>query len=220
MPSQVKLLQVLQERTVQRVGGERSIEVDVRILAATNSDLGVAMQDGSFRRDLYFRLNVFGIEIPPLRERREDLGLLIDHFVDRFNNHFGREIEEVHELVLEAFAQYDWPGNVRELEGLIERAFILEESSVLSPESFPEELFSEAEHVEAIPFETDLPLGEVRRRAIADVERIYLKQLLERHQGRMVVAAKAAGISDRQLRNLMTRHGLRKEDFRPPRGGR
>ncbi len=217
---QVKLLQVLQDRTVQRVGGERAIEVDVRILAATNADLGEALQDGSFRRDLYFRLNVFGIEIPPLRERRADLPLLVEHFVERFNGHFGRSVEGVHELVMEAFQRYDWPGNVRELEGLIERAFILEDSPMLSPESFPDELFSDSDHFEAVPIETDLPLSEARRRAVADIERVYLKQLLEQHQGRIGEAARAAGITDRQLRNLMSRHGLHKEDFRPARRGR
>ena len=212
--TQIKLLQVLQDHTIQRVGGEQVLEVDVRVLAATNLDMEAAVDDGSFRKDLFYRLKVFPIEVPPLRERREDVPLLVEHFLDRLNQLQGRGIDEVHPLVLEAFDRYDWPGNVRELEGLVERAYILENSSVLSPESFPEELFSRDESVTQVAVPASETLRSVRQRVVDDTERLYLKQILEVHRGRIDRSAAAAGITVRQLRNLMRKHGLRKETFK------
>ncbi len=139
--AQIKLLQVLQDRTFQRVGGEENIEVDVRIIAATNRDLIKMYNEGLFRNDLYYRLSVFPIEVPPLRERKEDIPLLVEVFLRRLNKFNSKEIHDVHPAVMEAFQEYSWPGNIRELENLIERAYILEKSSVLTPESFPSELF-------------------------------------------------------------------------------
>ena len=215
--TQIKLLQVLQDQTIQRVGGEQAIEVDVRILAATNLDLEQAVKDGSFRKDLFYRLRVFPIEIPPLRQRREDIPLLVEHFLERLNQLYARDIVEVHPLVLEAFDRYAWPGNVRELEGLLERAYILEDSSTLTPDSLPDELFGRDEAVTKVAVPADETLQAVRQRVVADAERLYLKQLLDEHAGRIARTAEAAGISVRQLHNLMKKHGLRKERFKQPR---
>ena len=134
---QVKLLNVLQERSIQRVGGERDVEVDVRILTATNVDLSRLVQDGDFRSDLFFRLNVFPIEVPPLRNRREDIPSLVESFLDRMRGLYQKDITEIHPAVMEAFRAYSWPGNIRELENLLERAYILETSEILTPENFP-----------------------------------------------------------------------------------
>ena len=216
--TQIKLLQVLQDHTIQRVGGEQALEVDVRVLAATNLDLESAVGDGSFRKDLFYRLRVFPIEVPPLRDRREDIPLLVEHFLERQNQLQGRGIEEIHPLVLEAFDRYDWPGNVRELEGLVERAYILENSSALTPESFPDELFSRDEAVTQVTVPASETLRAVRHRVVDDTERLYLKQILEAHCGRIDRSAVAAGITVRQLHNLMRKHGLRKETFKV--GGR
>ena len=147
---QVKLLQVLQDRTFQRVGGENTIFVDVRILAATNLNLKKAVEEGTFRRDLYFRFNVFPIELPPLRERLEDIPLLVQTFIKQFNSLYPKEIVDINPLVMEAFYRYDWPGNVRELESLMERAFLLENSSVLAPKSFPRDLFLNSKSIVAL----------------------------------------------------------------------
>ena len=214
LTTQVKLLQVLQERTFQRVGGEQTIEVDVRILAATNCDLHAAVAEGSFRKDLFFRLNVFPIEIPPLRHRREDIPLLVEIFFDRLGRLYAKPIIEVHPWVLEAFDCYQWPGNVRELESLMERAYILETSSVLRPESFPRELFADPEPLARLPLDPAEPLAVVRQRAVDEVERRYLCEQLARHRGRIDATARAAGVTARQLHNLMVKHDLRKEDFR------
>ena len=212
--TQIKLLQVLQDHTIQRVGGEQVLEVDVRVLAATNLDMEAAVDDGSFRKDLFYRLKVFPIEVPPLRERREDIPLLVHQFLDRLNQRQGRGIDEVHPLVLEAFDRYDWPGNVRELEGLMERAYILENSSALTPESFPDEMFCRDEAVTRVAVPASETLRAVRQRGVDDTERLYLKQVLEAHRGRIDRSAAAAGITVRQLRNLMRKHGLRKETFK------
>ncbi len=211
---QVKLLNVLQERTIQRVGGERDVEVDVRILAATNIDLEEMTADGSFRKDLFYRLNVFPIEIPPLRDRRDDIPVLVDLFVERLRPFHHKEIDGIEPIVLDALLAYDWPGNIRELENLLERAFILETSRVLTSSSFPEELFGSGKANTRIRLDTSESLADVRNRAASIAEREYLKRQLETHRGRISIAAEAAGITPRQLNKLMTKHGLKKEDFR------
>ncbi len=211
---QVKLLQVLQDRTIQRLGGERSIEVDVRILTATNNDLGRLTQEGEFRSDLYYRLNVFPIEIPPLRHRLEDVPLLVESFLERLNTLYQKDIQEVHPEVMAAFAAYHWPGNVRELENLMERAVILEPSRELTPGSFPDGLITPVRGEERRPAPIDESLSTVRRRAVDEVEKSYLTGLLTAHAGRIGATAEAAGITPRQLHKLMVKHRLRKESFR------
>lgn len=218
---QVKLLQVVQERTLQRVGGEEVIEIDVRIIAATNDDLGRMCEDGSFRKDLFYRLNVFPIELPPLRERLEDIPQLADVFINRLNRFHLKDIVGIHPQVMDSFLHYGWPGNIREMENLIERAYILETSSILTPESFPSELFSFKNPRARLQVDTALTLAEVRRTGIENIERHYLKELLAEKKGRVNDTAAAAGVSVRQLHKLMTRYGIRKEEFKsPPAGAR
>jgi DNA-binding NtrC family response regulator len=211
---QVKLLNVLQERRMQRVGGERSLEMDVRVLAATNMDLEALTEAGSFRNDLYYRLNVFPIEVPPLRERREDIPLLVEVILERLRRSHQKDIDGVSGEVMQALLAYRWPGNVRELENLLERAFILESTEMLSRGSFPEEIFGAGDAGGELSFRVEGTLAEVRARALAEVERSYIQRHLEAHRGRIDATAKAAGITPRQLHKLMTRHGLKKEDFK------
>jgi transcriptional regulator with GAF, ATPase, and Fis domain len=128
---QVKLLRVLQERTIERLGSPRSIEVDVRIIAATNRDLGEAVRGETFRSDLFYRLNVFPIEVPPLRERREDIPLLVEEIVEEIGEAMGKRFDAVSRRSLEALQQFDWPGNVRELRNVLERAMILSPGPIL-----------------------------------------------------------------------------------------
>src|ERR671911_393971 len=129
---QMKLLRALQEREFERVGDNQTIKVDVRVIAATNSDLGRMVAEGSFREDLYYRLNVIPIQLPPLRERREDIPVLVDHFVEKHRQRTGKRIDRVDGSVVEALQGYDWPGNVRELENTIERAVVLATGPVLT----------------------------------------------------------------------------------------
>jgi DNA-binding NtrC family response regulator len=212
--AQIKLLRILQDRILQRVGGEIDVETDVRIIAATNADLKKLANDGLFRSDLYYRLSVFPIEIPPLRERKEDIPLLVKFFLKRMNQSYSKDICDVHPEVMQAFQQYTWPGNIRELENLIERAYILETSPVLMPESFPGELITSEHSKMQVPLNKALTLAEVRRRSIEDSERRYLGDLLALTKGKIKKTAEAAGITARQLNKLMNKYGLQKEDFK------
>ena len=212
--AQVRLLQVLQDKVFQRVGGETDIPMNARIVAAANVDLERLTKEGAFRSDLYFRLNVFPIEIPPLRERREDIALLAEGFLDQLSRQTPKDIGGIHPSVLEALRNYSWPGNVRELENLIERAFILESSHMLTPESFPADLFALDTPVASVPLDLSLPLAEVRNQAKEYAERRYLKELLAECRGRIGRTAERAGITPRQLHKLLTRYKIDKIEFR------
>ena len=210
---QVKLLNIIQERIPPRVGGENDIPVDVRIIAATNEDMGQLCEEGKFRRDLFYRLNVFPIRIPALRERQEDLPRLSEEFIRQFNGQLNTEIKGIHPHVLNIFKGYDWPGNVRELENVIERACILETGEVLQPDSFPPDLIDTQGEVVTAPVKTDLPLKEARQITIDKFEKQYLSSLLDQCQGIIKNAAQKAGITTRQLNKLMNRHQLHRSDF-------
>jgi DNA-binding NtrC family response regulator len=212
--AQVKLLQVLQDGTFSPVGAEKTISTNARIIAATNSDLKKMTEDGDFRKDLYYRLNVFPIEIPPLRKRKEDIPLLIQFFLKKLGSDLQKDINEIHPQVKEALTKYSWPGNIRELENLLERAYILETSDLLTPESFPAELFEKEASSAVLSMDIDVSLSEARRKAVQGFERQYLKELMLRNKGKINPSAQEAGISTRQLHKLMLKYGLRKEDFK------
>ncbi len=213
--AQVKLLQVLQERCLRRVGGQDEIAVDVRVVAATNVNLAQLCEQGEFRRDLMFRLNVFPIEVPPLRERREDIPELVRRFLARLDLRNRKSLTECTPDALEALCHYSWPGNVRELENVVERAYILEQGSRIGIESLPTELTAPrlAEAMQEV-LSTEQPLAEARVAALNAFERSYLVAQLRRHRGVIGKTAAASGISPRQLHKLMTKHGLHKEQFR------
>ena len=130
--TQVALLRVLQEREFERVGGAQPIQVDVRVIAATNRDLNAAVANGTFRQDLFYRLNVFPIEVPPLRERKDDILMLVEYFVQRYANRAGKNIRSIDKKTLDLLQSYDWPGNIRELQNVIERSVILSSGDVFS----------------------------------------------------------------------------------------
>ena len=130
--TQVALLRVLQEREFERVGGTQPIRIDVRVIAATNRDLGAAVANGSFRQDLFYRLNVFPIEVPPLRERQDDILMLVEYFVHRYATRAGKTIRSIDKKTLDLLQAYDWPGNIRELQNVIERSVILSSSEVFA----------------------------------------------------------------------------------------
>jgi DNA-binding NtrC family response regulator len=212
--AQIKLLEILQDGMFQRVGGEETIEANVRVIAATNTNLKKMCEEGLFRKDLYYRLNVFPIEVLPLRERKEDIRHFVEVFLRRMNKFNAKAIHHVHPAVLEAFEQYAWPGNIRELENLIERAYILETSPVLNPESFPSELFEAQGLTPSVTVDARLTLSEVRKEGLKHIERNYLKEQLVQHKGKIKDSAKAAGMTTRQLHKLMKKYAIRKEDFK------
>jgi DNA-binding NtrC family response regulator len=212
--AQIKLLQILQDGTFQRVGGEETLEADIRVIAASNIDLKQLSDAGQFRKDLYYRLNVFPIEIPPLRKRTEDIPDISNTILQNMIQFSSKEINGIHPNVIDAFKAYDWPGNIRELENLIERAYILESSSILTQKSFPNELFNSQKTQVFIPSNDTMTLSEVRLRGIKEIERNYLKEILTRNKGRINDSAAEAGISTRQLNKLMNKYGLKKEIFK------
>jgi DNA-binding NtrC family response regulator len=212
--AQIKLLQVLHDGTFQRVGGEETLMADVRVITASNMDLAEMCDNGQFRKDLYFRLNVFPVEVPPLRERKEDIPQIVEVIIGRLNKFHLKEIRNVHPDVMEAFLNYPWPGNIRELENLVERAYILERSSVLTPAGFPLELFALESPSAGIELGSSHTLAEVRRRALEEVEKRYLKELLAKKKGKIRESAEVAGITTRQLHKLLTKYGIKKQDFK------
>jgi len=213
-PAQIKLLQVLQDGTFSRVGGEVVLQTDSRVIAATNADIAGMSQRSEFRKDLYYRLNVFPIEIPPLRDRVEDIPHMVEVFLKKLTQRHDKNIQSVHPQVQQAFRNYPWPGNIRELENLMERACILETTKVLTPESLPAALFESGNAQAVLPIQDHLPLAEARRHVIDDFERQYLKELFTRSKGKVNPVARDAGISSRQLNKLMIKYGIQKEAFR------
>ena len=210
--TQTKLLQVLQEKIMQRVGGESPINTDVRVIAATNQDLWEMSREGRFREDLYYRLNVFPIEVVPLRERLEDIPLLVDNKLKRLEARYQKQIQAVDPEVYQVLQQYKYPGNIRELENILERAYILETGPRLERFSLPHELATPIESPS--PFDWRRSLAEVRQQAIEEIEKRYLERLLSRHKGRIKPSADEAGLGTRQLRNLMIKYELHKESFK------
>jgi DNA-binding NtrC family response regulator len=212
--AQIKLLQILQDGTFQRVGGEETLEADARVIAATNMDLKNMCEDGQFRKDLYYRLNVFPVEIPPLRQRKEDIPHIVEVILSKLNKSHQKEVHGMHPDVLEAFRSYSWPGNIRELENLFERAYIIEDSPMLTAAGFPSELLAAASPSPVKLIDFSRTLAEIRRKGIEDIERRYLRELLVRNRGKIKDSAEAAGITTRQLHKLLTKYGIRKEDFK------
>ncbi|MBI3989032.1 MAG: sigma-54-dependent Fis family transcriptional regulator, partial [candidate division NC10 bacterium] len=207
MNLQAKLLRVLQERQIRRVGGNRFIDVDVRVLSATNRDLQAIVGKGEFREDLYYRLNVIAIPLPPLRERRGDIPLLAQHYVKKYSTSTGKAIKGITPRAMELFEAYSWPGNVRELQNVIERAVVLAEGEYITPTDLPEYLKGKGPAAPLEPLE-DLPLKEAKERQVKVFEREYLVHLLKRHQGNISQAAKAAGVDRKTIHRLLKRHGL------------
>lgn len=212
--AQIKLLQVLQDSVFQRVGGESDVKIDIRVIAATNEDLKKLSDEGKFRRDLYYRLNVFPVQIPSLNERTEDIPLLVEVFIKKLNSAYTKEIKGIQPEALQILMKYDWPGNIRELENLVERAYILEKTPLLTAESFPIEIFEQDSNSAVLPLNLGLPLAEARSRVLENFERQYLKEILLRTKGRINEAAKIAGIGPRQLNKLMNKYTLLKEEFK------
>jgi DNA-binding NtrC family response regulator len=225
---QVKLLRVLEDRSIRRLGGERMIDVDARIMAATNRDLEEEVKAKRFRSDLYYRLSVVSLTIPPLRERREDVPALVQSYLQHFRAAVGKHVSSVSQEAMAALQEYSWPGNVRELINTMERAVLLCHGSGIGISDLPAAV-ARATRVggpsaQATQREVrersvsrgllDRPFHDAKREAIASFERKYICRLLESTGGRVGETAEAAGISERALRDLMRRHGLRKEDFR------
>ena len=212
IPLQGKLLRVLQEKTFEPVGGTRTIKADVRIIGATNKDLAAMMARKEFREDLFYRLNVVEIRMPPLRERKTDIMPLIEHCVSRLNRELGKTVEGFSDDVLELLLKYDWPGNVRELENVIERAMVLGKSDVLGIENFPAQITSLSALDESHDnLFKDLKLPEEGLslvNAIEKIEKTLMREALERTGGNKTKAAELLGITRKIMRYKSEKYGL------------
>ena len=191
---QVKLLRVLQERCFERVGGTKTIGVDVRILAATNQDLEVAVQEKRFRKDLFYRLSVIPVTIPPIRERRSDIPLLIQHFMARFNEMKQASVRDVDPEVMESMLHYPWPGNIRELENLVERLIVLKKTGTIMPGDLPDKV------LRSLP----TPVTRLEEPLALNGTGIDLVRELERHENRLIVEAmrRANGVTSKAAQLL------------------
>jgi two-component system, NtrC family, response regulator PilR len=208
---QVKLLRAIQEREIRRVGDTRDVKVDVRLIAASNRDLGKAVADGVLREDLYYRLNVIPVHLPPLRERREDISLLVSHFIDKISKEVGKHVRGITPQALAVLEQYHWPGNIRELENVIERAIVLGGGEMIG--------------VEELPLRPAPPAGDAPRdipstgldleATLAEIEHGYIRRALERSGGVQSRAAELLGLTFRQFRYKLQKHGVRSRQAPP-----
>jgi DNA-binding NtrC family response regulator len=209
---QVKLLRALQERTFERVGGVTSVKVDVRLVASTNRDLGEEVRKGTFRKDLFYRLNVIPIQLPPLRARKQDIPLLVEHFLARFNKRLEKNVS-INAEALDVLAAWSWPGNIRELENVMERCVLLSEGDVVQPSDLPG--LGDAPEVlgnEDLPADhEELGLKEYVRAYTAKLERARIQKVLEAEENNVTRAAKQLGISRKSLQTKMKEYRLRNE---------
>ena len=199
--TQVDLLRVLEERALSRLGGTKLIDVDFRLISATHRDLEAMVREGTFRQDLYYRLNVVTIPIPPLRERREDIPLLAEHFLGKLSTQMSRRFESFDPKALAVLAAHDWPGNVRELENAVERAMVVGQPPIIRPE--------------------DLPLGgggapvfmpPEGQTSLAAVERSHIKRILDKNDGNIARSARELEIDRATLYNKIKKYDLRRNE--------
>jgi DNA-binding NtrC family response regulator len=198
---QAKLLRVLQEREVQRLGSEKKVPIDVRVIATTNRHLPTEIAAGNFREDLFYRINVVTIDLPPLRDRTPDIPALVEHFIRRYNLENGRKVKRVSDSALRLFEQYSWPGNVREVENFIERAVVITSGDVLTPDDFPRELITGGPRPKSAAIEAGLSIHEMEKQLILAT--------LETEGGNQTKSADRLGISSRTLRNKLHEYGLK-----------
>lgn len=204
---QSKLLRVIQEREFERVGSSQTINVDVRIIATSNRNIREYVTAGAFREDLYYRLNVIPIYLPPLNDRKEDIPLLVEHFIDKYNKENGKHVRGMDEEALRLFMRYHWPGNVRELENLIERAVVTSRNEMLTDDDFPTELALGV-------IGEDVPSLRVPMK-LEEGNKYLILKTLEKFNGNKTRAAEALGITPRTIRNKLAEYEIEKEGTRP-----
>ena len=212
LPLQAKLLRVLQSQEFRRIGEDIDRRVDVRIITATNRDLDQLVARGSFRQDLYYRINVFPMHLPPLRERPDDIALLVQHFVQKYRTRLGKQIDGVTPAALARLASYEFPGNVRELENKVHQAMVMASGRAIDLEDIV--LPAPASRAAHLRVDVTRPFREVKQETIDAFERSYLTELLRAHHGNLAQAARAAGMDRKNLWALVERHGLDRARFK------
>jgi len=211
LPLQIRLLRVVEEKKFKPLGSNKEIEVDIRLISATNQDLEQKVTAGQFREDLYYRLNVIPIRIPPLRERKEDIPVLVDYFLKKYSKEFGKETPKISSSALSFLMEYGFPGNVRELEHIIERCVALETGNIILPESLVISNFKKKKHL--LKEEAELPSeGIDLEKKLAQIEKKFILEALKRTKGVKKEAAKLLNLSFRSFRYKLQKHGLSKID--------
>jgi len=195
---QAKLLRAIQEREITKVGSTQAVKIDIRIIAATNRDLLECVKEGSFREDLFYRLSVVPIHLPPLRERQNDIPLLANHFLNKYNKKRGKSIQGISDPAMNALTKYDWPGNVRELENTIERAIVLTEHR-----------FIESSDLSYYAFNVGIESDASKETALADIEKAHIEKTLKIYNGHRMKAAEALGIDRKTLRLKIKKYGIK-----------
>jgi transcriptional regulator with PAS, ATPase and Fis domain len=193
---QIDLLRVIEDRVFYRVGGTQPMEVDFRVIAATNRNLGKAIKDGSFREDLFYRLNVVSMEMPPLKQRKEDIPLLADHFLQRFIQETNKAIDKINREAMDELMLYDWPGNVRELENAIERAVVVGKERQIMPEN--------------LPILCHDPLLAPRNNSLKEIEKVHIRQILTDYDWNIARSAKTLGIDRSTLYSKIKKYEIGK----------
>lgn len=206
---QVRLLRVLEERAYEPLGSSRTVKANVRIVTATNRDLAALVEAGTFRKDLFYRINVVKLDLPPLARRKEDIPLLAEHFIDRFNRLQNKNILGLSHETLAIFMDHDWPGNIRELENVLEYAFILCRGGLIEPSCLPEHLRGEVSRYRE----------QLHATTLKNIEKEAILKALERHHWRRMATARELGIDKNTLRRKMIRHGLAVPQGGPDRAG-
>jgi DNA-binding NtrC family response regulator len=210
---QAKLLRVLQERCFERVGGTETIQVDVRVIAATNRSLLRLVKQGSFREDLYYRLNVIKIDLPPLRDRPEDIPVLARHFMEK-NARPGEQPKHVTPEAMEVLLSYHWPGNIRELENAVERACVTSRDNLIIPENLPPELSVPYTPKQPLHIDLNKPLPDVLRESIAHIEQQYIRKALKKTRGNVGRCARLCGLSRRSMSSKIAEYKIDKATFK------
>jgi DNA-binding NtrC family response regulator len=213
---QVKLLRMLQDKKIRRIGGNELVDVDVRIISASHRNLDEALKAGVLREDLYYRLNVISIQLPPLRDRKEDIPLLCTHFIEKYAKLTPKNITGINSRALTCLEEYNWPGNVRELENVIERAVTLAKDDEITVDDLPEHLVRKVNN--GIGAQYEMPLEEARALVLQQFERKYLIKLLERNNGNVTHAAEMSGVTRRTFHRLLRNHNLHAKDWKPIQG--
>ncbi len=221
-PMQTKLLRVLQDLEFKPVGGEKSVWVDVRIIAATNKNIDEEIEKGNFRQDLYYRLGVVSLTLPPLRERQEDIPSLANHFLEMLTKKTGKNVTRYSKDAIDALCKYRWPGNIRELMNVTERAVLLCKSDMISIQDLPHPFISDPRQTQNSSWNKNMfsadwenkTLVQVKREIVNQVEKEYLQMVLTKTKGRVGKAAQIAGIHSRGLYDKMKKYGIDKADFK------
>jgi two-component system response regulator AtoC len=211
---QAKLLRVLQDGRFERVGGTEAIQTDCRVISATNINLAEAVAAGRFREDLFYRLNVFSIEMPPLRQRLDDIPLLVHHFLEKLVER-NLASKTVSRLAMSRLSSYDWPGNVRELEHVIEQATVTTPGPVIEPENLPPQIVASHQEPFSLEFDHLRPLTELTAEFTTRIERAYLERVLEKYKGRIEHCASHCGLSRRSISEKLRRYQIDKRVYKP-----